>query len=118
VATLFTSDPDVARYVLDTLSLTSLCILLDGLVTTSIGVVKGIGKQAVATCAYVVCFYLISVPASYYLCFNLLYGLKGLWLGQLIGLFVLILSLWQIIRKANWLEIAQSARDKYLKESS
>jgi Na+-driven multidrug efflux pump len=81
LATLFTTDPEVARNVIDTLTLTSLCILLDGIVTTSIGIVKGIGMQAIATCAYVVCFYLISVPASYYLCFNLLFGLKGLWLG-------------------------------------
>ena len=99
---LFTLDSSISEIVISILQLTSICILFDGLVTASIGVVKGIGRQVIATCAYVVCFYLISVPFSYYMCFNRELGLSGLWIGQVVGLAILLLSLSQIIARADW----------------
>jgi multidrug resistance protein, MATE family len=84
--------------VLSCIGLASLCIILDGLVTVTLGVIKGIGKQAQATVAYLVCFYLISIPASYYFCFNLRFGLRGLYYGLLTGLVILILSLALIVK--------------------
>jgi multidrug resistance protein, MATE family len=96
----------VQAAVLSCIGLTSLCILIDAMVTVTLGVIKGIGKQAQATVAYLVCFYLISVPASYYFCFTHRQGLAGLYYGLLTGLVVLIFSLSLIIRQADWLSIA------------
>lgn len=91
---------------------------MDGLVTVMIGVIKGIGRQGIATCAYLVCFYLISVPASFMFCFRLAIGLPGLWIGLTTGLIVLTAALALIIRKADWVSIAHQAKEKYLKESA
>lgn len=96
----------------------SVCILMDGLVTVMIGIIKGIGRQGIATCAYLVCFYLISVPASFMFCFRLAIGLRGLWIGLTTGLIVLTAALALVIRKADWVRIAHQAKEKYLKESA
>jgi Na+-driven multidrug efflux pump len=70
VAEFFSSDAEVQAAVLSCLGLVSISIFFDSLVTVTLGIIKGIGKQAQATIAYLVCFYLISVPASYYFCFT------------------------------------------------
>lgn len=93
-------------------------MLMDSLVTVSIGIIKGIGKQALATLAYFICFYLIGVPASYYFCFVRAYGLLGLWIGLASGLSILLLSLTMIINKADWLLIAAQAKQNFLKETT
>ena len=98
---------------MDTLTLASLCIVMDSTVSVLIGIIKGIGMQVQATCAYFVCFYLIGVPASYYFCFILSFGLRGLWTGLFCGLLILVCSLAYIIRKSNWSKIAHEARLKY-----
>lgn len=94
-----------------------MCILLDSFVTLFLGIIKGIGKQAQATVAYLICFYLISIPASYYFCFTQRYGLRGLYYGLISGLVILIFSLALIVKQANLNAIASQAREKYLKES-
>ena len=94
-----------------------LCFFFDGFVTVKIGIIKGIGKQAQATVAYLICFYLISVPCSYLFCFVLGYGIEGLWMGLSIGLATLVLSLTFIIQRADWLRIAYQAKEKILRES-
>ena len=89
---------------------------MDSIVTVTIGVIKGVGKQAQATVAYVVCFYLISVPASFYFCFNLALGLRGLYMGLSTGLVILVAALILIVWKADWQRIAHLAKENYLKE--
>jgi MATE family multidrug resistance protein len=79
---------------------------MDSLVTVTLGIVKGIGQQAQAMIAYLICFYLISVPASYYICFNLHLGLRGLYYGLSTGLIILLISLFFIIKRADWFGIA------------
>ena len=49
---LFTSDEKVQGYVFREMNMASLCIVMDSLVAVSIGIIKGIGKQASATIAY------------------------------------------------------------------
>lgn len=44
-------------------------------------------------------------------------GLRGLYIGLLTGLTILIFSLSFIVKHANWAVIAQEAKNKYLKES-
>lgn len=91
---------------------------MDSFVYVMLGVIKGIGKQALATVAYLICFYLISIPASYLFCFNLGLGLRGLWIGLSVGLVILILALSLIVRKADWFRVARVAKEKYLREST
>ena len=110
IAGLFTEDPKVKFEVLHTLAVTSACIILDSTVIVLIGIIKGIGKQMQATIAYVLCFYLVGLPASYLFCFPLRMGLQGLWIGLVAGLIVLTMALSLIIRKSNWTLIAQEAR--------
>ena len=90
---------------------------MDGLVTSMIGTIKGIGKQAPATFAYLVCFYLISVPFSYFFCFGLKLGIRGLWIGLSTGLIILLLTLALIIYRADWYKIASQAKENFMKES-
>ena len=110
ISRLFTDDPLVQREVQRTLGVTSTCIILDSTVIVLIGIIKGIGKQVQATVAYVLCFYLVGLPASYCLCFQLRLGLPGLWWGLLSGLSVLTLALSLIIKHADWALIALEAR--------
>ena len=117
VASLFTADAKVQECILNTLFWVVICMCFDGLVTILIGVIKGIGKQVPATIAYVICFYLISVPCSYIFCFMLKFGQSGLWMGNCVGLTVLVIALFAIICKADWEEISMRAKEKILKEA-
>lgn len=111
IAGIFTQDPVVQDYIYNTIFWASICIFLDSLVAVSLGIIKGIGKQAYATVAYLICFYLLSVPLSFLFCFVLKLGLIGLWNSLLIGLVILIFSLSIIIYKADWLYIALISQD-------
>jgi Na+-driven multidrug efflux pump len=75
----------VKKYVIKTLFIGTACNFLDALITIQIGIIKGVGMQFYATLAYLICFYLISVPNTFLFCFTLQQGLKGLWEGLIVG---------------------------------
>jgi MATE family multidrug resistance protein len=94
-----------------------LCNTLDGMITIMIGIVKGLGKQVYATIAYVICFYVISVPCTFLFCFTFKLGLGGLWIGLGCGLLVLIIFLTIVLVKSDWNTIAYMTVRKIMQDS-
>jgi len=102
IATLFTQETRVIYYITNTVFFAALASLLDGIITLSIGVIKGLGKQASASVAYLVCFYFIGLPFTYVFCFKLGQGLPGLWMGLNLGLLALSLVIVKMLIKTDW----------------
>jgi Na+-driven multidrug efflux pump len=48
------------------------------------------GKQFNATVGSGIGLYIIGVPAGYFLCFELNYGLNGLWYGMILGFLLMV----------------------------
>jgi multidrug resistance protein, MATE family len=84
----------------------SISIFIDAVVTVQIGIIKGIGKQAQATVAYLLCFYLVSLPSTYILCFVFKQSLSGLWGGVSVGLVLLVSYISKLLINADWHKIA------------
>jgi Na+-driven multidrug efflux pump len=66
------------------------------------GVIKGVGKQAIASIASFFCMFAVSFPMSWYLGINQGLGLPGFWIGY--GCASLILSIWYscILLSIDW----------------
>ncbi|KAL0241736.1 hypothetical protein GEMRC1_006971 [Eukaryota sp. GEM-RC1] len=60
--------------------------IVDGLQAVSAGVIRGIGKNMVASVVAILCYYGVSIPLSFYFSFTLGWGVQGLWYSIVIAL--------------------------------
>jgi MATE family multidrug resistance protein len=107
VAMIFTDEDVVIQHISNSLFWQSLSLFFDAFVTIEIGIIKGIGKQAQATVAYAICFYLVSLPCTYMLCFICKYSLSGLWGGVSTGLSLLVIYITRLLIGSDWHKIAK-----------
>ena len=71
--------------------------------------IKGVGKQGVASIASIFCMFIVGLPLSWLFGIKLGFGLPGLWVGYgLCSLSLAILYTW-ILRRLNWSEAAYKA---------
>jgi MATE family multidrug resistance protein len=78
---LFTQDPEVIALVVNVLPLCVAFQLFDALVTTSNGVLRGLGFQKFGGFVQVFGYYVVAMPISIGTTFGLGWGLYGLWAG-------------------------------------
>ncbi|KMZ66388.1 MATE efflux family protein, expressed [Zostera marina] len=98
IAYLFTRDQRVATTVADLSPLLAFNILLNALQP----IFSGAGWQRVVAYVNLGCYYLIGIPLGIVLVYELHLGVKGVWMGMIIGVtaqtFLLICITW----KTNW----------------
>lgn len=83
---MFTAgDPQVLTAIAMIAPLGAAYQVFDGVLGTSQGVLRGLGRQAQLMLLNMVCFWLIGVPCGYYLTFKAGWGLRGLWVGMSLG---------------------------------
>ena len=110
----FTSSEEVVELVRELTIFLAAVQVLDGTMTVIGGVMRGLGKQPVAAVVDLLGFYAVGLVCAYgavsqrlfmldycayfrglrakpELCFQYGWGLKGLWVGQNIGLFVIVI---------------------------
>jgi MATE family multidrug resistance protein len=90
---LFTSDPVVIAAGASLLAVAAFFQIFDGLQVVATGALRGAGDTRTPLVSNLVGYWVLGLPAGYYLCFVRGLGAVGLWIGLLIGLAVTGVSL-------------------------
>ncbi len=99
---LFSNDPQLAALIAQTLTVLAFYIPLDGLSVVLGGVIRGAGKQLLASPCVIVSYYALGLPAAAYFAFNLGFGVRGLCLGTLLGTAAHAGSFFFLVWKLDW----------------
>ena len=100
-AILFNDDPDVVKLTAEVLPFVALFQIADGLNGSCGGSLRGMGKQHVGAAINIVSYYCIALPSGIYLAFHG-WGLKGLWIGQCIALYLVGIVEWVFVAFSDW----------------
>jgi MATE family multidrug resistance protein len=100
---VFTKNADVLAIAVPLLFVAAVFQIFDGIQVTATGVLRGAGDTRTPMYANLVAHWLLGVPAGYFLCFTLGFGVIGLWMGLSAGLIIvgsLLLLVWRRARLA------------------
>jgi len=85
---LFTDDEEVVQLVSKVMPLVASFQVADGLAGSCGGVLRGQGRHHIGASFNMVAYYVLALPLGITLAFRAGYGLQGLWLGQVVALFI------------------------------
>ncbi|KAK8565005.1 hypothetical protein V6N13_020136 [Hibiscus sabdariffa] len=102
LAYIFTESKEVASAVADLSTLLACSILLNSVQPVLSGVAVGAGWQSTVAWVNIASYYLIGIPVGVVLGYVVDMGVKGVWIGMLVGTFVQTLSLVIITWKTDW----------------
>ena len=94
---VFTNAPAVVSVTVRLLGLAALFQLFDGTQTVGTGALRGLGNTRIPALVNFVAYWLCGLPLGYWLCFVVLWGIYGVWVGltvALIGTAVILLYAW------------------------
>ncbi|KAL8931079.1 MAG: hypothetical protein Q9208_000182 [Pyrenodesmia sp. 3 TL-2023] len=100
-AKIFNDDTDVVKLTAEVLPYVALFQIADGLNGSCGGSLRGMGRQHIGAAVNMVSYYCGALPLGIYLAFNG-WGLKGLWVGQCIALYLVGILEWVIVAFSNW----------------
>jgi len=80
------------------------------------GVIKGLGKQKIASAICLIVLYPINIPLAYCFAFVWGHGLMGLWYAQLISIFLLGICYIMIVSFTDWEEISVKTIEHFNQE--
>jgi multidrug resistance protein, MATE family len=98
---IFNDDDRVVRLTAEVLPYVALFQIADGLNGSCGGSLRGMGRQHVGAAVNLVSYYCGALPLGVWLAFHG-WGLKGLWVGQCIALYVVGCLEWGIVYLSNW----------------
>jgi MATE family multidrug resistance protein len=93
----FTTDRQVIDIGVRLLAIAAAFQLFDGTQAVVTGILRGIGETRMPMIINVIGHWVLGLPVGYALCFNLHWGVLGLWVGLLIGLVftaILLTAVW------------------------
>ncbi len=93
LARLYTDDAAVLALAAVLLPIAGVFQVFDGLQVVALGLLRGLGDTRVPMLINVVAFWLVAIPTSYWLGFELDRGATGLWWGLVVGLAVVAVTL-------------------------
>ena len=100
-AKIFNNDADVVRLTAEVLPFVALFQIADGLNGSCGGSLRGMGRQHIGAAVNIVSYYCGALPLGIWLAFHG-WGLKGLWVGQCIALYIVGILEWAIVAYSNW----------------
>lgn len=100
-AKIFNNDVNVVRLTAEVIPFVALFQIADGLNGSCGGSLRGMGRQHIGAFVNVVCYYCGALPLGIYLAFHG-WGLKGLWIGQCIALYLVGFGEWAIVAWSDW----------------
>ena len=106
---IFTRDQRVVTVAVRLLALAAAFQLFDGTQTVATGALRGLGNTRIAMLVNFVCYWLFGLPLGYWLCFGLLWGIYGVWVGltaALIGTALILLYAWNSQSRSGQLQTA------------
>ncbi|PGH16213.1 hypothetical protein AJ79_01982 [Helicocarpus griseus UAMH5409] len=102
-AKMFNNDHRVVELTAEVLPYVALFQIADGLNGSCGGSLRGMGRQHVGALVNVISYYCGALPLGVWLAFHG-WGLKGLWVGQCIALYLVGALEWGIVAVSNWEE--------------
>ncbi|KAF8448854.1 mate-domain-containing protein [Boletus edulis BED1] len=100
---LYSDDENVVRIVSKVMPLVASFQIADGLANSCGGVLRGQGRQHLGAFFNIIAYYVLALPIGITLAFRQHLGLQGLWIGQVIGLFIVGISEYGVICfGTNW----------------
>lgn len=100
-AKIFNNDSDVVKLTAEVLPFVALFQIADGLNGSCGGSLRGMGRQHIGAAVNIISYYGGALPLGIYLAFHG-WGLKGLWVGQCIALYLVGALEWIIVAFSNW----------------
>ncbi|KAE8376111.1 mate-domain-containing protein [Aspergillus bertholletiae] len=100
-AKIFNSDERVVRLAAEVLPYVALFQIADGVNGSCGGSLRGMGRQHIGALVNLVSYYCGALPLGIWLAFHG-WGLKGLWVGQCIALYLVGALEWMIVALSNW----------------
>ena len=100
-AKIFNDDEKVVKLTAEVLPFVALFQIADGLNGSCGGSLRGMGRQHIGAAVNIVSYYCGALPLGIYLAFHG-WGLKGLWVGQCIALYLVGALEWVIVAFSNW----------------
>ncbi|KAL9022516.1 MAG: hypothetical protein Q9185_000423 [Variospora sp. 1 TL-2023] len=100
-AKIFNHDSQVVKLTAEVLPYVALFQVADGLNGSCGGSLRGMGRQHIGAAVNIVSYYGGALPLGIYLAFHG-WGLKGLWVGQCIALYLVGFVEWIIVAFSNW----------------
>lgn len=100
-ARIFNDDPRVVALTARVLPYVALFQIADGLNGSCGGSLRGMGRQHVGAAVNLVSYYCGALPLGIWLAFHG-WGLKGLWVGQCIALYLVGALEWGIVALSDW----------------
>ncbi|KAF7317752.1 MATE efflux family protein [Mycena kentingensis (nom. inval.)] len=101
---LFSDDADVVRLVARVMPLVASFQVADGLAGSCGGVLRGQGRQHLGALFNCVAYYVLALPLGITLAFSerTALGLEGLWIGQVLALFIVGLGEYYVVWRSDW----------------
>ncbi|KAL8730549.1 MAG: hypothetical protein Q9166_004003 [cf. Caloplaca sp. 2 TL-2023] len=100
-AKIFNNNAAVVKLTAEVLPFVALFQIADGLNGSCGGSLRGMGRQHIGAAVNMVSYYGGALPLGIYLAFHG-WGLKGLWVGQCIALYLVGALEWIIVGFSNW----------------
>lgn len=100
-AKIFNDDERVVHLTAQVIPYVALFQIADGLNGSCGGSLRGMGRQHVGAAVNIISYYCGALPLGIWLAFHG-WGLKGLWVGQCIALFLVGFLEWAIVALSNW----------------
>ncbi len=86
IPTWYVSDIQVHEITSELLVLVALFQVSDGVQVVSIGALRGIEDVRIPTLISLIAYWFVGIPLGYVLCFQMNWGIEGVWIGLLAGL--------------------------------
>ncbi|KAJ6561192.1 MATE efflux family protein [Mycena vulgaris] len=101
---LFSDDIDVVKLVALVMPLVASFQVADGLAGSCGGVLRGQGRQHLGALFNCVAYYVLALPLGITLAFHrrTALGLQGLWIGQVVALFIVGLGEYYVVWRTDW----------------
>lgn len=106
---LFSNDGQLSALIAQILVILSVYVIADGLSNVLGGVVKGVGKQLLATPFVFFSYYAVGLPLAALFGFHLKCGVKGLCVGMLLGTVVHSACFFFLVWRMDWTLEAEEA---------
>ncbi|KAI9703777.1 MAG: hypothetical protein M1836_007547 [Candelina mexicana] len=100
-AKIFNDDERVIRLTAEVMPYVALFQIADGLNGSCGGSLRGMGRQHIGAAVNILSYYCGALPLGIWLAFHG-WGLKGLWVGQCIALYIVGFLEWAFVAFSNW----------------
>lgn len=110
-AKIFNDDPAVVKLTAEVIPYVALFQIADGLNGSCGGSLRGMGRQHIGAIVNILSYYCGALPLGIHLAFHG-WGLKGLWVGQCIALYIVGILEWGIVALSDWKKEVQKAFER------